>query len=303
MRTHSGRSAIATWLSAAIMLLAACKGVSVYRADDRHSAAQSHNPRRIISLVPAVTEMLFAIGAGDRVIAVSSFDHYPPAVEGRQRVGGLLDPDVERIITLRPDLAIVAKAQEDLIAKLNQAGIPAYVYSIGGVDQVMRTLREVGRATGLESSANAEAARLQAELEAIRNRVAGEPRPRTLLIFGREPGALRAIDASGGVGFLHDLMEIAGGNDVFGNEKRESLRVSTEGIIAAAPDVILELHYGASLATTQLAAERAVWNILPAVPAVRTGRVYLFGGDEFVIPGMRMVSAAEAFAEAIHPGR
>jgi iron complex transport system substrate-binding protein len=284
-----------------VIAIAGCVGGQI--SPGERSAGKASSPARIVSLVPAVTEMLFAIGAGPRVMAVSSFDHYPQEVERLERVGGLLDPDVERIISLRPDLVIAATAQEDLIGQLKRAGIPTFVYSIGGLEQVMRTLRGVGKAVGMEREANREASRLESALDEVRQRAKGQPRPRTLLVFGREPGALRGIDASGGIGFLHDLVQLAGGDNVYGNQPRESLRVSTEAIIDAAPEVILELHYGDSLPSRQMDRERAAWNALPTVPAVRSGRIHLFAGDAFVIPGMRLVEVAQAFAEAIHrPG-
>src|SRR5206468_12206976 len=111
------------------------------------------------------------------------------------------------------------------------------------------------------------ATRLEQELAAIRKRVTGRPKPKTLLVFGREQGTLRHINASGGYGFLHDLLELAGGSDVLGDLRQQSVDMSTEMILARAPDVILELHYGESLKPERMAAERLAWNRLAAVPA------------------------------------
>jgi len=258
-------------------------------------------PARVVSIVPAVTEMLFAIGAGPRVVAVSSFDHWPPEVQNLAKVGGLLDPDVERIIALRPDLLVLDGSQEDVIAKAKAAGIRIFPYRLGGLDNVARTMRELGRIVGTSSEAEAAAAALEQRLEAVRRRVAGQPRLRTLLIFGREAGSLRAIDVSGGVGFLHDIVQLAGGDNVFANEKREWVRVSVESVIGAAPEVVVELHYGYHLTPARLRTEMAVWRTLAALPAVRANRVFLLEGDKFVVPGPRVVEAAEEIAEAIHP--
>ena len=140
-------------------------------------------------------------------------------------------------------------------------------------------------------------------LDAIRKRVAGLARRKTLLVFGREPGALRAIDVSGGVGFLHDIVQLSGGENVFGREKREWVRVSVENIVAAAPEVIIELHYGYFLTPARLRTEMAVWNTLSTLPAVRNHRVHLFEGDKFVVPGPRLVDAAAEIAAVIHPAK
>ncbi|HEY3383011.1 MAG TPA: ABC transporter substrate-binding protein [Vicinamibacterales bacterium] len=252
-----------------------------------------------MSIVPAVTEMLFAIGAGPRVIAVGSFDKWPPEVGKLTKVGALLDPDVERIIGLRPDLVVVYGTQSDLQAQLDRAGIRTFSYVLGGLGNVTATIRRLGNAVGGRARAEEVATAIESRLEAIRRAVVGKARPRTLLVFGREPGALRGIDASGGPGFLSDLVELGGGDNVLADQKRESLRASTETILAASPDLIIELHYGQGLTPDQLARERLVWNELPAIPAVRSGRVVLLMGDQFVIPGPRVVDAAEEIARAI----
>src|SRR5206468_11563524 len=113
----------------------------------------------------------------------------------------------------------------------------------------------------------AAATQIEQQLAVIRARVAGLSRPKTLLVFGREQGTLRHIDASGGYGFLHDLLELAGGADVLGDLHQQSVDMSTEMILTRAPDVILELHYGESLKPERMAAERLAWNRLAAVPA------------------------------------
>lgn len=285
-----------------IVLLVLVAALAGCRAANQ-TARASKPPERVISIVPAVTEMLFAIGAGPRVIAVSSFDHWPPEAERLPRVGGLLDPDIERIISLRPDLLVLDASQAEVASKAGSAGIRVYSYKLGGLDNLARTMRDLGKVLGMEREADAAAGSIEARLAAIRNRVARLPRPRTLLVFGREQGALRAIDVSGGEGFLHDILQLAGGENVFGSEKREWVRVGVESILAAAPEVIIELHYGYHLTPARLRSERAAWNTVPALPAVRSGRVYFLEGDKFVVPGPRVVDAAEEIAGVLHPAR
>jgi len=258
-------------------------------------------PQRIISLVPATTEMLFIMGAGPRIAGVSNYDRFPPDVARLPKVGGLLDPDVERLLSLKPDLVIVYDTQTDLKRQLERARIPMFGYVHRDLADITVTMRALGARIGMKAAADAAAARIEQQLAAIRARVANRPRPKTLLIFGREPGALRRVDASAGYGFLHDLLELAGGSDVLGDLKKQSIDMSTEMIISRAPEVILELHYGDSLKPERFDAERRVWNALPSVPAVRNNRVFLLGGDEFVVPGPRIVIAADRFARTLHP--
>jgi iron complex transport system substrate-binding protein len=195
----------------------------------------------------------------------------------------------------------VYSSQTELRRQLERAHLRMFEYTHRGLADVTDTVRALGRTIGMTARANAVADDIELRLAAVRQRVAGRTKPRTLLVFGREPGTLRQVNASGGYGFLHDLIELAGGADVLSDIPRESVQVSTEMILARAPEVILELHYGGSLDQSRLDAERTVWNALPAIPAVRRGRVHLLMGDELVVPGPRIVLAAERFARTLHP--
>jgi iron complex transport system substrate-binding protein len=266
--------------------------------------AQSRNaasaPRRIVSLVPAITEMLFAVGAGPQVVAVSSFDEFPAEVKALPKVGALIDPDTERILSLRPDLVIVYGSQSELHTQLERAGLQSFSYRHGGIATTLNTIREVGVATGHRQEAEKLASSLQARLDAVRERVKGRPQPRTLLVFERQPGTLRGVYASGGQGFLHEMLSIAGGKNVFADVSRESVQPSIETMLARAPDVILEVR-APGLIEKNEAVERDSWSLLASVPAVRNRRVHLLTGDFLVVPGPRLAMATEAFAQALHP--
>ncbi|HXW05164.1 MAG TPA: helical backbone metal receptor [Vicinamibacterales bacterium] len=266
----------------------------------RTAAQDDGRPRRIISLIPAVTEMLFALGAGPDVVAVSSFDEYPPEVRALPRVGALIDPDVERILALKPQLVIVYATQTDLIRQLARAGIPTFLYQHAGLPDVGSTIRELGERVGRRERAESVTRRIDDGLAALAERVAGRPRPRTLVVFGREPLALRGIFASGGTGFLHDMLVAAGGENVFGDLSRQSVQATSEVILARRPEVILELRAG-GIAAGHRDREVAVWKALPALPAVAGGRVYLIADPRTVVPGPRVAEGAELIARALHP--
>jgi iron complex transport system substrate-binding protein len=259
-------------------------------------------PARIISLVPAVTEMLYAIGAGPRVVAVSSYDRYPPDVTRLPNVGALLDPNVERILSLKPDLVVVYGTQTDLKQQLARAGISVYDYRHAGLADITTTIRSLGARTGDGPAADALAARIERELDGIRAKVRNLPKPRTLLVFGRERLALRGIYASGGVGFLNDMLETAGGANVFADVRLQSVQASTEEILAKRPDVVLEARgMNSAFPSGDRQAELNVWNALASVPAVRNHRVIFLFDDRIVIPGPRVVEGTLAMAKALHP--
>ena len=263
--------------------------------------AQTVRPERIVSLVPAVTEMIYAIGDGARVAAVSNFDHYPADVARLPRVGGLLDPSVERILAIKPDLVIVYSTQTELIERLDRAGIRSFNYQHKALADIMTTIRALGARIGSAARADAVAAGMDRSLAEIRARTAGLPHPATLLVFERDPASLRNVYASGGYGFLHDMLEIAGGRNVFAAVKQQAVQASTEMLIASRPDVIVELLYGDSLKNTDSAKELRAWEALPSLPAVRRHRIWALTGDEFVVPGPRVVEATRKLAHTLHP--
>ncbi len=257
-------------------------------------------PQRIICLTPAVTETLFAIGAGPQVVAVSSFDRYPPQVEKLPRVGALLDPDVERILSLRPDLVVVYASQTDLRTQLERAHVATYVYTHAGLPDVTTTIRDVGARVGRGAAAAALADGIEQHIAAVRNRVASLPKVPTLVVFEREPLSLRGIYASGGIGFVHDLIEAAGGSNVFADIRREAVQATTELILARRPAAILELR---SAVTTDADRRREIasWDRLGSLPAVRAGRVYLFSDQKMSIAGPRVAEVVEILARTLHP--
>jgi iron complex transport system substrate-binding protein len=257
-------------------------------------------PRRIVSLVPALTEVLFAIGAGPQVAAVSSYDEFPPEVKALPRVGALLDPDTERILSMRPDLVILYGSQTELEAQFARTSIRTYSYRHGGVATVLETIQELGAVAGRRTDADRVVREIRARLDRVRASVQGRPRPRVLLVFERQPRTLRELYASGGRGFLHDMLESAGGQNVFADVDRESVQPSTETLLARAPDVILEIRASGLLEAKEAATEQSVWSALRSIPAVRDGRIHFLTGDYLVVPGPRLAQATEAFAQAIH---
>jgi iron complex transport system substrate-binding protein len=273
-------------VASALLLL----GLAAYAQDQ---------PRRIVSFIPAVTEMLFALGAGDRVVAVGSFDRYPPEIEKLPRVGALLDPDLERILSLRPDLVTVYGSQTDLRAQLERAKVPLFVYSHAELADVTTTILDLGNRVGRAERARELTAGIERALRDVRQRVASRPRPRTLIVFGRESLSLRGIYASGGYGFVHDMVTAAGGDNIFADLKQQAVQATAELIIARRPEVILELR-AEPLTPDRQARELATWTQLSSVPAVRDGRVHIIADPRVVVPGPRVGEGVALLAGAIH---
>ena len=287
-------SARVSALLISLLVLASFSGVAV--------RGQEGNPRRIISFIPAVTEMLFALGAGDRVVAVGSFDKYPPQIEKLPRVGALLDPDLERIISLKPDLVTVYGSQTDLCTQLERAKVPLFLYSHAELSDVTKTILELGARVGRSERARELVGEIERNLAAVRQRVVGQQRPRTLIVFGRESGALRGIYASGGYGFIHDMVTAAGGDNIFADLKQQAIQATTELIIARRPDVIIELRAD-PLTPDQLTREVGAWTQLSSVPAVRNARVHIITDLRTVVPGPRVAEGVDVIARVLHGAR
>jgi cobalamin transport system substrate-binding protein len=259
--------------------------------------------QRIVSLVPAVTEMLYAVGAGPQVVGVSSYDHFPPEVETLPKVGALIDPDTERILSLRPDLVVVYGSQTDVEARFKKAGIQTFNYRHGATDAILGTLDTItalGTATGHEAQAREVVVRITTGLDRVRMRVAGLTRPRTMLVIGRQPGTMQGLFVAGGSGFLNEMLETAGGQNVFEEVKRESVQPSSETLLRRAPDVLIELRASQPAGNYQ-AGDLEVWNTLASIPAVRDHRVHVLVGDLVVVAGPRLAEGAEAIARTLHP--
>jgi iron complex transport system substrate-binding protein len=288
MRTDVRAGVFSVLLAAVVLSLPAVHGQDV--------AA----PRRIVSIVPAVTEMLFALGAGDDVVGVGSFDKFPPEVASRPRVGALVDPDFERVLSLKPDLVVVYGTQSEFINRLTRAGVAMFRYEHAGLSDITTTIRALGRRIGRVPQAALVIDRIVREIDEVSAAVAGRPRPATAVLFDREAGTLRTMFASGGIGFMHDMLEIAGGRNVFADVKRQSLQVSAEMLLSRAPEVIVEVQTYAGWTPEIATRERSVWRGLPALPAVRSDRIHILIDDRLTVPGPRVGEGIAVLARALH---
>ena len=260
------------------------------------TAAQGH-PRRIVSLSPRVTEVLFEAGLGARVVGVTSYCRFPREAMTLPTVGGYLTPSYEALVALRPDLIVTLPEQADLEPRLRALGFPILRVDHRSLDGIVRSIEQVGDRCGAAPDATRAADALRQKLGALR-RIATDPRPRVLICFGRAEDLRRLTAASPGT--IHDdLITQAGGANVLTSRAVAYPTLSVESVIRLNPDVIIEFSSGGSDA----AALRRQWNRLDSVMAVRTGRVYVFTGEFLSVPGPRFVRFAETVAHAIRGDR
>jgi iron complex transport system substrate-binding protein len=245
------------------------------------------NPQRMVSLAPSITETLFALGLGDRVVGVTSYCDYPPEATAKEKVGDTLRPSVEKIVALRADLVFVSTASqlEQFIRKFDDLGIAVYVSNPRKVKDVAETITRIGALTGSTERAGELSDRLQKRLAAIDAGVQAAPRPRVLVILSAEP-----LITTGGSTFINDLIERAGGRSISANETAEYPQYSLETAVATRPEVIFLQAEDARLP------ER-----LKETPAARAGRVFHVDDNLMLRPGPRIIDGLEQMAAEIHP--
>lgn len=253
-------------------------------------------PQRIISVVPSGTEMLFAFGIGERVIAVGDYDNFPPEVNNRERIGGLLNPNIEKIIELRPDLVIAYGSQTGLGERLSSLGIRLHPFVHGNIEYTLQYMLELGRALQVEDAAQKVVAEIRRSFDEVRAQ-APAVRPKVMLLHNREAGTLGSIYSIGSRAFQHELIAIAGGDNIFGDVDKEVLQPSLEEIISRAPDVIIETM-PTPLDEEQARERKKDWSKL-SLPAVLNGRVYVVAEDSLLVPGPRLGVAARRLGEII----
>jgi len=254
-------------------------------------------------MAPSITETVFALGCGDRLVGVTDFCHNPPQARSLPKIGGYLNPNWEAVLRLTPDLVIIPAGQEDFRAKLDQFHLKSVTVDHRSVDGVFESLEILGRVLGVEERAKALAEEWRRRLSELETRWTGSPRPRVLLVVERssEPGRLRDICAAGPDGFLDRLIEVAGGENVLHDAPIPFPILSAEGILKLNPDVIIDIVGG--VATDKLDRETILsgWQQVKDVAAVRNQRVYLLGQDVPLVPGPRMIELAETLARCFHP--
>ena len=248
-------------------------------------------PERIVSLAPNLTEILFAVGAGDRVVATTTFCDYPPEAASKTRVGDTQRPDLERLIALKPDLVVVSTASqlETLSARLEGLGIATYVSRARDLEGVLASIERIGDLVGERAAGQALVASLRERADRIRAAVSARPAPKVFFVVGSPP-----LITTGRGTFLDDLIRQAGGVSISANETAEWPQYSPEAVIGAAPEVIV-------LPTFSHGVENELPGPLRQTPAARDGRVVRVDADLVMRPGPRLVDGLEALARAIHP--
>ncbi|MCC7519187.1 MAG: ABC transporter substrate-binding protein [Verrucomicrobiae bacterium] len=262
--------------------------------------APRESEARVLSLSPNITEIVVALGARDRLVGVSDFCRAHLSVGELPRCGAAVNPNFERILALHPDLLFYLGRMEKLQRFCADRGIRALSIHIDGWAALRAETARIGKELGAEKAAGVLIAGLDRRLAAVRAAARGAARPRCLILLGRETGGLRRMMSVGGASFLSEMLDAAGGDNVFVDQPQPYFTPSREAILVARPDVILELRPGENLSVTERAAVLDDWKREASVPAVAHGKIAVFTEDFLMTPGPRMVEIAELFQSTLH---
>ncbi len=267
--------------------------------------ACGQTPQRIVSTAPSLTELLYALGLGDRVVGVDRFSRYPADALNKPKIGDYANPNLEAIAALRPDLVLIPTNPVKLAERLGLLRLKTLEIDQEGIAKLYESFRVVGDATGAREQAAKLTASVRDQLEQIRAKAAPLKRTRMMFVVGRTPNRLDGLIVVGQASYLNEIIALAGGANVFRDAVASYPGVSLEEVLARNPDVIIDMGDMADTVGVTEQHKREVaglWERLGSVSAVKQHRVYAVASDIYVVPGPRVVDAAKAFLEMLHPG-
>ena len=252
-------------------------------------------PTRIVSLAPSITEMIYFLGLGDTLVGVTQFSYFPEEAREKPRVGTYTDINVEKVVTLDPDLVIATadgNMRED-VEMLEEAGIPVYVVNPRRIRQILEAIESVGDVCGVAPRARALVGSLRKRIEKVKEAVRGRDRPLVFLVINIKP--LMSVNRST---THHDVIELAGGRNLAEDQPITYPRFSLEEVIRRGPEVIIISSMGRG---GEHERARRQWFRWTAIPAVQNGRVYTINSDLIDRAAPRVVKGLEEMARLIHP--
>ena len=261
-------------------------------------------PSRIVSTAPSITEMLYALGLGPKVVGDTIYCTYPVDARSKPKVGTFLEPDFERILALRPDLVLVIKNPIGVTSKLRSLGLRAEELDQDSIADIFSSLTRIGQLTGRDAIALRLTASLNAQLDSVRQAASRHPRRTVLFLVGRASGTLQGMVGAGPGTFIDELITLAGGSNVLASSPMQYPNVSLEQILTSDPEVILDMgDFAHAEGRPGQPPEQilALWAAYPRLRSVVGHRVQVIASDIFVRPGPRMGEAARSILTLIHP--
>ena len=245
-------------------------------------------PHRIVSVAPSITEILFALGAGDQVVGVTTYCNYPEAAKAKPKIGGYTTPSLETILGLRPDQVIMMKNRPDVAQKLRQAGIDVTELQPENLAGIYESIRTIAEKIGVPARGRSLIQSIEGQLHAIATEKGDGPKPKVLFIVGRTPGAVSDLIAVGRGSYISELIALAGADNVFADTGVPYPKVNMEDVIRRNPDVIIDMGHNEMVTEKQKQSVKQLWKKYSFLRAVQRDAVFPISADYFVTPGPRV---------------
>lgn len=255
-------------------------------------------PGRIISLSPSITEILYGLGLGERVVGVTDHCNFPDEVRSKPRVGSYLSINYESIMLLEPDLVVVLDGYgPELRDTLDKAGIERITVNTSTIDGIFSSIQKIGRRCRAEESAAGLISRIKEDVNKLKNKAKRDPPRRVMVVVGRNSGSFENLYIAGRNTFYNELLELLGCENVYEKADISYPAISLEGVIRLNPDIIIEMLPG--YPDDKISEVTGEWNIFEHVSAVRNGKVFVFNEDYVCVPGPRFTLVLRKMAEAL----
>ena len=247
--------------------------------------------KRVISLSPNITEIVYALNAQDLLVGVSDYCNYPPQAQQKTRVGGLLNPNIERIISLQPDLLLGTPANGKIADLLTARGIRTVLLPNDRLRDIFNTIDSVAVLCDVVQKGDSLIAAIKDTLDFYRRltRQAAVDSPRALFVLHRDPGTTRNISVIGTGTFTDDLWRLLGGRNAFESSGLKYAQLNNESLLTMDPDLIIEFKFNRQYDKRQRRRNRAEWQTMERLKAVKRGQIYVIDGNYSLIPGPRVI--------------
>ncbi len=287
-------------LTLLITLIPGCRSpyqANTYTDDMGRTVTFERAPERIVSHVPAITEMLYALGLGDKVVGVSDYDNYPPEVKEKPSVGNYYNPAIENIVALNPDL-VVTDGHSDTIQQLDNLNIPYIVIDPQNIDGIKKDIELLGEVAGVEDKANQLVESMDRQINDVTTKIKGLPKLKVFYVIDIQSDPNNPWTA--GPGSMIDwLITTAGGNNIASNATGAYIQFSLEEVVSAAPDIIIYPEYhGSESITVDTFRNHPIWS---QMTAVKQGKLYSIDDDLVSRNGPRITQGLLEIAKIIHP--
>jgi len=254
-------------------------------------------PQRIVSHVPAITETLFALGLGEKIVGVSDYCDYPAEAREKPSVGNYFNPSIESIIAQDPDLVLTDGYSEGLILQLDNLGVAGVVLRPEDITGIMKDIELLGRIAGVEEKATELVVAMTSRLTEVDSRTKSIPRVRVFYVF--DATDLDYPWTAGPGSFAHSLITLAGGQNIAAEAHGDWVQFGIETLLDADPEVILvDTSHGTAVVSVEALQAHPAWR---EITAVQQGSIYTIDGDLVNRPGPRIVQGLEEIARSINP--